>query len=366
MMNWNQNDTKYIFKRLILYFIIAGIVFFAGHSCAKAQVVSSYMTSNYLEIQNGSNNETLFMNTSSQIFNGAGQGFVNFTLVQLSDLPAYPLKAIEVEVGPINSTSISEIYNCNYGTFSAYRDSTEQYIVYNVECAVSIPSGKRFYGINVKRVGSQNKTYLYFNDLITFTSEQSEANAISSAINTASAQQITQQTNDINQNTRNSAQAIIDQIGTTTQQEITAINNQTTAINNQTTAINNQTQWFDQDYSSVIDTEFLDVFDDLFDNDDDVVRQFILIPLNFFVLIYNACSSNSCSPIVLGELYGTTLSIPCINWSSLLGTAVTNTIDIIFAGCLVFGMVRMIKKMINKIMTLSSTITDECGVEVFK
>lgn len=100
-------------------------------------------------------------------------------------------------------------------------------------------------------------------------------------------------------------------------------------------------------------------------NDSDVVRQFILIPFNLFVQIYNACTSDSCSPLTLGTLYGTTLTLPCINWTTLVGSAIANTIDIIFSACLIFGMYRMIKHMINKIFTLSSTITDECGVEVF-
>ena len=40
---WNQNDTKYIIKRLILYIAISCIVFFGASRCAKAEILTDGM-----------------------------------------------------------------------------------------------------------------------------------------------------------------------------------------------------------------------------------------------------------------------------------------------------------------------------------
>ena len=358
MMNWNQNDTKYILKRLILYFIIAGIVFFAGHSCAKAATYTAeFQYKNLTFDQNSRTNGTPILGGTA--FTNAGQGYAIFTGVLSSQSGTTAINSAWINVGP-NSSNLVQL-QCEIGNNVSYATNTETLQVYTFKCPGNLGSGVGIYSVAFHTMNNYSSNF-YLSDRITYISNESDASSINNAAAQASANEIAniiQQGEYDRINADNNATRIVNSMNSASQAQITAINNQTQAISD-------QTDWFDQDYSSIIDTEFLDVFDDLFDNDDDVVRQFILIPLNFFVLIYNACSSNTCSPIVLGELYGTTLSIPCINWSSLLGTAVTNTIDIIFAGCLVFGMVRMIKKMINKIMTLSSTITDECGVEVFK
>lgn len=351
MMNWNQNDTKYILKRLILYFIIACIVFFAGHSCAKASVQSTFIDNYYTQwtVAGTTNNYKNFTQTSEYF----KQNIEGYLVINMT--------TNVIGINEVRIMNSSNQFQCQIGgSFTSWNDSTTQILNYSLICPVQFTTNTGLKTIRVEHDPlTTNRTYtIHISPLVTLVSTSGEASQIVAAQQAAAGQTI-QAILDQSSTQHADAQAIQSAINTATQNEISAINNQTQAIND-------QTDWFDQDYSSIIDTEFLDVFDDLFDNDDDVVRQFILIPLNFFVLIYNACSSNSCSPIVLGELYGTTLSIPCINWSSLLGTAVTNTIDIIFAGCLVFGMIRMIKKMINKIMTLSSTITDECGVEVFK
>ena len=194
----------------------------------KATVVSSTLPYTSVNILNGDNETSVSFNTNSNVFNGGGEGYINFTLVQLSDLPNYPLRAIEAKIAPTGSTTVSEIYNCNYGTFSAYRDSTEQYIVYNVQCPVNIPSGKRLLTITISRVSNQNTGYYYFNDIVTFTNNSNESQAIIEANNSAIQSQINNENANaqaIQNNITSNVQNIISNIQSQQQQEQTNWNN---------------------------------------------------------------------------------------------------------------------------------------------
>lgn len=361
MMNWNSNDTKYIIKRIILYFIIAGIVFFAGQSCAKAMTVSSdnfNMASGHHTISNGTSYLEL-NNYNNNYFRNKGQGYFQFTLMFGNDTNSgnWPIKNIYLLT--YDWGGLSGEYICSTGTFTSYIDSATYFVSTTVVCPVNLSNGNGIGGIFIERTSNSGNLQIWISDTATFINEtETGSQDIINANNTATQNII----NELQSQGNADRQAITNAI----QNETTAINNQTTAINNQTTVINNQTEWFEEQHDPLIDTGFLDVMGDLITtNDSDVVRQFILIPFNLFVQIYNACTSNTCSPLTLGTLYGTTLTLPCINWTTLVGSAIANTIDIIFSACLIFGMYRMIKHMINKIFTLSSTITDECGVEVF-
>lgn len=360
MMNWNSNDTKYIIKRIILYFIIAGIVFFACQSCAKAQVGSNIVNygSNPRKIQflagDRFRSSTIYNAAGNPytIWGGLGQGYVLFTVLTTNGTTGTSqLQSIEI-------ASTTREFVCDIGTTTNYIDSQQQATLYSVTCPVDFSDGNGWKYIYVYRNNSFGELWFHWSDVATYVSEVSDAAAITAAQQQAANQQITA--------IQNQALETRTKIETEATRIVNATNANTTAINNQTEAINNQIEWFEEQHDPLIDTGFLDVMGDLITtNDSDVVRQFILIPFNLFVQIYNACTSNTCSPLTLGTLYGTTLTLPCINWTTLVGSAIANTIDIIFSACLIFGMYRMIKHMINKIFTLSSTITDECGVEVF-
>lgn len=362
MMNWNSNDTKYIIKRIILYFIIAGIVFFAGQSCAKAQVGSNYI--NYpsspriVQFSQGSRFYSYSINNAAgnpyTIWAGLGQGYVIFTVASSNGAGTGGIS----QLMSIEVASTTREFQCEMGTLATYIDNTTEMNLYSVKCPVDFSDNNGLKYIWFYRNNIYGDLYVHISEVATYVSEISEAAAITSAQQQAATAQIT-----AIQNQAAETRVHIDNAATSI---VNATQASTTAINNNTTAINNQTEWFEEQHDPLIDTGFLDVMGDLITtNDSDVVRQFILIPFNLFVQIYNACTSNTCSPLILGTLYGTTLTLPCINWTTLVGSAIANTIDIIFSACLIFGMYRMIKHMINKIFTLSSTITDECGVEVF-
>ena len=354
MMNWNSNDTKYIIKRIILYFIIAGIVFFAGQSCAKAMTVSSEFWDpngnlSTINIIDGSTGGAWV--PANAPFKNMGAGYINFNILYASNSsPAQFPYDIRVQSG-------NNVFECDIGNIQVYMDNITMRNIMTVKCPVF--AGQ--YGINQLffiRNGTTGYLVIQPSNLVTFTTDSEVSSSIMNNTNTIIQQQIT------NDNTN--AQAIQNTITNATQQQVTAINNQTTAINNQTQAINDINDWFQQDHDPLIDTGFLDVFDDLWTTqDDDIVRQFIMIPFNLLVLIYNSISQTSCRNVQLGALYNVTLELPCINLQSLIGSALYNTIDIIFAGGLLFGFIRFVKHLFNKLFTISGTITDECGVEVF-
>lgn len=360
MMNWNSNDTKYIIKRIILYFIIAGIVFFAGQSCAKAITQTDYIQDPSVNSFVGITSGNTFRNyrvvnaagSPHEPFKNYGEGYIIFNMqLQYNNAGTTLPNSIQV-------ANDGDVFLCDIGTTIGYNDSTTQRLIITAKCQVNFRNNHGLKSIYFDRPAGNGDLMIWLSDIVTFVGNNQDANAIIVGQQSAINSQI--------QNDNTNTQAIQNTITNATQQQVTAINNNTTAINNQTQAINNQTEWFEEQHDPLIDTGFLDVMGDLITtNDSDVVRQFIMIPFNLFVQIYNACTSNTCSALTLGTLYGTTLTLPCINWTTLVGSAIANTIDIIFSACLIFGMYRMIKHMINKIFTLSSTITDECGVEVF-
>lgn len=253
MMNWNSNDTKYIIKRIILYFIIAGIVFFAGQSCAKAQVLSRYVC-DVGGVSCGSTFNIGEYFTTGAISNAygnhlfaSGEGYVIFTFTtwENANSNTWPLKSVEVR-NYINGGGYN-VFGCEIGSVGGWNDNANQWNVFTAKCPVQF-NDNGLYDIRFERMNDTNYKYIQRSSLITFVSDTSEASAIINANNNAISQQIAAG----NAN----AQAIQNAISSSTAQEITAINNQTTAINNQTTEIHNQTEWFEEQHDPLIDTGF--------------------------------------------------------------------------------------------------------------
>ena len=302
MMNWNSNDTKYIIKRIILYFIIAGIVFFAGQSCAKARIETRYWCSNgssttpcdtvFAQSEMTKYPPLYYVNNNNPYFQNYEQGYLLFSLVAFYGSAAGTQQYVGIYSATVRTyggTGAYGVYTCDIGNIGGYKDNTTQYEIYSVKCPVQTTSNWYLYDLALTKYG-QTEMYVRRSETITFVSEVSDANAIVSAQQTAAQQQI-----DSINNMSSSMQAalgthasnIINATQTASQQQIAAINNQTQAINN-------QTEWFEEQHDPLIDTGFLDVMGDLITtNDSDVVRQFILIPFNLFVQIYNACTSNT-------------------------------------------------------------------------
>lgn len=76
--------------------------------------------------------------------------------------------------------------------------------------------------------------------------------------------------------------------------------------------------------------------DDLSDNlpTNSVISDLLLLPVRLFQNILNSING-SCSSFNLGSLYGSNLTLPCINIESLIGSALWSVIDILFCGAFV-------------------------------
>lgn len=77
-------------------------------------------------------------------------------------------------------------------------------------------------------------------------------------------------------------------------------------------------------------------------SDNGVITQLITLPVRLYTQILNNINS-SCTPFVLGELFGHNLSMACIEPSNFFGSALWNTIDILGSGLFIYA---ISKKMI--------------------
>lgn len=378
-MIWNNNDTKYIIKRLILYLLISGIVFFSAQSCAKANVVSRYVCDESAALGGTNTCKTNVYNTQSHTltfytmsnnnwFQNYGQGYVIMT-VHFRNYNGSNTGITGLQLITDYGNGGGSVFNCDIGTVNQYYDNNNSVSIYTAKCPVNIGSGGVHHA-NAVLESNGASAVITLGNVITFVSQESDANAITSNQSAIAQQQI--------QAGNTNAQAIISAINSGdgyTQQAINNAANQAhsdsqaeqQAINNNTQAINDLTDIINGNYNSNTGSDYLNVFDNLFtQQDENVIRQFIMIPFNFYILLYNAITSGSCQSITLGSLYGVNLDLPCINLRQILGATLYTIIDTIMGACLLFGIVRIIKKFFNSLFSISSTATDECGIEVFK
>lgn len=146
---------------------------------------------------------------------------------------------------------------------------------------------------------------------------------------------------------------------------VSAINGTTNAINGTTNAINNQSQQQHNDAvsqkqstdainNSLNDSDTSNVSLDVLTGqtiDTGVISGLMLIPINLVNSMIQAFNG-TCHSYEIGDLFGTTLVLPCINLESFLGTPLWNTIDIIITGVFIFGMSKLFMRLFNKLMRL--------------
>ena len=61
---------------------------------------------------------------------------------------------------------------------------------------------------------------------------------------------------------------------------------------------------------------------------------------------------STCKPFVLGALFGTNLTIPCINIGSYLGSALWGMIDVIISGFAIFSISKKLIKIFNNFSSM--------------
>lgn len=218
-----------------------------------------------------------------------------------------PIKQIQV------ATSNGKAYLCSIGTVSSIASSTsvsEVDYVYNVQCLVDFTSGY-FKEIDIDYAFAGTDTCSSIGATGTFISYNSSSTAI---IN--SQQQTTNAVNNVND----------------------SINNDSVSSN--TEHSNTAQGWASQSAS------------------DSVVSDMVLMPIT----LLNAFSSGfngSCQAYNLGSLYGTNLTLPCINISNYLGATLWGIIDVLMSGFLIYGIGKKFVKVFNDFTNLKDSQVDE-------
>lgn len=121
-----------------------------------------------------------------------------------------------------------------------------------------------------------------------------------------------------------------------------SINNQTTIIEN---SINNQTTTIDKDLNDINDTLNNDSVDGVSSDwlesissssSNTPISDLLTLPITLIQSYINGFSS-TCSPVNLGNLYGTNLVIPCINLEERLGSSLWGLIDSMFCLFMIYN-----------------------------
>ena len=129
----------------------------------------------------------------------------------------------------------------------------------------------------------------------------------------------------------------------TTMQDVLE-NNQ--AIKEQTEALNNN---ITNDNVGGVENSFESFEGYIAENS--TITNLITMPITLYTSILNGLQS-TCKPFVLGDLFGTNLTIPCINLSSYLGSALWSTIDIIISGFAIFAISKKLIKIFNNFSSM--------------
>lgn len=129
------------------------------------------------------------------------------------------------------------------------------------------------------------------------------------------------------------------------QQTTNAINGVNDSINNDTVSPNSENSSTAQSWASQSAS-------------DSVVSDMVLMPIT----LLNAFSSGfngSCQAYNLGSLYGTNLTLPCINISNYLGATLWGIIDVLMSGFLIYGIGKKFVRVFNDFTNLKDSQVDE-------
>lgn len=87
---------------------------------------------------------------------------------------------------------------------------------------------------------------------------------------------------------------------------------------------------------TIDDSNTTDTLDDLSKNlpSNSVISDLLLLPVSLFQNIVNSING-TCSAFNLGSLYGSNLTLPCINIENLIGSSLWSVIDILFCGAFI-------------------------------
>lgn len=150
----------------------------------------------------------------------------------------------------------------------------------------------------------------------------------------------------LNTSISNSTQSIINNNNTNAQN---IINNQNTnAQQAHTDSVNTQNTIKDSSVDSP-NTSITSVKNSIATNG--VITSLVVLPVTLFQAILNSVNG-TCATFSLGSLYGTNLTLPCINVSNYIGSTLWGSIDVIVSGIFVYMISRKMVKVFNQLSSL--------------
>lgn len=169
---------------------------------------------------------------------------------------------------------------------------------------------------------------------ITYSNQAELVNKLN-AVSTA----ITNMQNSINTNANTNTQNIINNQNTNTQN----------IINNQNTNAQNTQNTIKDDSVDSPNTSINTIKGSLASNG--VITSLVVLPVTLYQAILNSVNG-TCSTFSLGSLFGTNLTIPCINVSNYLGTTLWGSIDVIISGIFIYMISRKMVKVFHQLSSL--------------
>lgn len=185
--------------------------------------------------------------------------------------------------------------------------------VVSVSCPVFINPSDYPYSIKFKRIGtsSSNNRSIRLSDTWTYQSSDVDVSSI-----------------------------------TTNQQNTTnAVNDVNNSINNDTVSTNTENSSTASEWASASAS-------------DSVISDMVLMPITL-LNAFSSGFSGSCQAYNLGSLYGTNLTLPCINISNYLGSTLWGIIDVLMSGFLIYGIGKKFVKVFNDFTNLKDSQVDE-------
>lgn len=352
-MKWNENDTKYIFKRLLIYLIITGIIFFTGTRCAKATVLSAQIStdSTYISVGQNTNNIDIY---NGSAFTSAGEGEL------IGSFMFYTFNSGAPFLSGVRASTEQSIYQCDIGNQMYYNDNNKQYILITYRCPMNIQNNNHLKKITLQG-GFAINDYIRTSSYLTYVAKGDNGSQAIIDANQNAMNNVIANIASGNATAHQDAQNIMNAVNNSTQQEVNAINSNTQAVND----LNDNIM---QDYDVPDDIESDFEFSNWFSQEDsDFIRGILLFPLRIFYLISGALDSNSCIEYSFGRLYGYELKLPCINYKQYVGNAIYLIIDTVFALVIVFGLIRYMISVYDFVFSIGlKGASVVAAVEVFK
>lgn len=111
------------------------------------------------------------------------------------------------------------------------------------------------------------------------------------------------------------------------------------------------------DDTGVSDSDISDFFTNFHSSESRPLRDLLFLLIKPFELLVEH-SSDSCSPYSFGSLYGSNLSLPCINLESYLGSSLYDIIDYLCSFMLLYGLFTFVARSFHGMLNLNDIFND--------